>query len=70
MESANNANEPDKKCQLCRAGFEVWLSSLNFGSERDAKIRAHFLKYCPDCESFDKKEKRYESKEYSELIKI
>lgn len=70
MESAKNANPVrnrisngtneisniNKKCQFCKAGFEVWLSTLNFNFEREERIREHFLKYCPECQLLDEKE--------------
>lgn len=56
MESAKNAKKINKteennanKCMLCKAGFDVWVSTLNFPAEREEKLRMHFLKYCPDC---------------------
>jgi hypothetical protein len=54
----NNEKNSEKKCQLCRAGFDVWLSTLNFNPEREEKIRAHFSRYCPDCGLSEKEEKK------------
>ncbi len=65
MESAKNANEIsniNKKCQFCKAGFEVWLSTLNFNSEREERIREHFLKYCPECQLLGEKEEEVKTK--------
>ena len=52
----DNKKESDKICQLCKAGFEVWVSGLNFGAEREEKLRNHFLVYCPTCKEIEKTE--------------
>lgn len=39
----------EKNCEVCKAGFEAWMSTLNFSEEREEKMRSHFLKYCPEC---------------------
>lgn len=53
--NAKNKESLNKKCQLCKAGFDIWLSTLNFNPEREEKIRAHFSKYCPDCDLSEEK---------------
>jgi len=56
MESAKNVknlekDESEKKCMLCEAGFDAWISTLEFSEERQERMRAHFMKFCPDCKA-------------------
>jgi len=45
----NKEKKIERDCKLCMAGFEVWVSNLNFASEREEEMRKKLLDYCPVC---------------------
>lgn len=46
----------EEDCQLCMAGFEVWVSTLNFTSDKEEAMRQKLLEYCPVCKLVKSKE--------------
>ncbi len=37
----------------------VWLSTLNFGKEKEENIKKHIYNHCPPCKIFDKIKKKH-----------
>ena len=55
METRKKTEKNNMQCIVCQANFEVWLDNLKTYSEREEKLREHFLSYCPVCTRKDEK---------------
>ena len=38
-----------RECNLCKAGFQAWLSSLNYDNNKEEAMRERIHNYCPIC---------------------
>lgn len=55
-------NENYKKlsieCVLCKAKFDIWISTSNYDPEIEENIRKNFYLRCPVCKALEELEKK------------
>ena len=37
------------ECALCKAKFDIWISTANYSTELENNIRENFYNHCPVC---------------------
>lgn len=38
-----------RECNLCKASFDAWLSTLNYDNDREEALKERVHNYCPIC---------------------